>query len=813
MKPDAGRGSRPTIAFLTRTFRGYLESFPLWHGISDEARESDVNLIYVPGNPPASVFGEEARSNVLYDLVSGRRIDGVIFWTGVLLGHSPPDTMDAFFRRFAGLPRIGIGPPTEGMTNFTVDNYRGMFEACSHLIERHGCRRIAFVRGPALSEEAVLRYRAYRDALEQFGIPLDPALTVAGDFQRESGRKAVAALCDERRASFDAVAAANDATAFGVVDELRARARAVPDEVKVVGFDDILDSRYARIPLATVSQPFYDMGRRAVKKMIKLIAGEEGNETIHVPARFVARLSCGCHGRTASRPALNAAGRTPAREGLAAAVVAATENEPFRAVVRAPAIERIASAFLAEAGGAAEGTFPNAVNRELLSFETEGEVAAFYDLLAALREAVHGAAGEKVSDLLRAETLIQQGLIAVGDFALRLIAEQGFRRDVMNSLLRYFTQQLLSQYTLNDLLQVLAYRLPLLGIAGCWLSLYDDPAGSRETARLVLAVEEGRTIELDPDGRPFPAVEIIPERLIPRSRRFVLFVDAVFSEREPIGFIVLADGPRDPGLYDAVQVQLSVALQSIRHARALEEATEDLERSNRELERFAFVASHHLQEPLRKLSLFADRLDSVCPTDAGSQAREYVAHIRNGARRMNALINDLIAYSKIGAAPPPVAVDLDALFREIREDLAVRLEREGARLETGHLPAVAGVQGQLYLLFTHLVENAINFRHSERPPVVTVNAAAATYRDRPAAEITVTDNGIGIEPRYFDKIFQVFQRLDQKPARGEGTGIGLTLCRKIAIEHGGDIRVESVPGEGSRFIVTLPLAQTAVRAK
>ncbi|MBN2354414.1 MAG: substrate-binding domain-containing protein [Spirochaetales bacterium] len=823
-RPGDSSRERPTIAFLTRTFRGYLASFSLWFGLADEARESDVNLIYVPGNPPQSTLGPESQSNVLYDLITRKRIDGIVVWSGVMMAHSPPDVFETFYRRFESFPRITIGPAIEGTTSFTIDNYHGMLGACSHLIERHGCRRIAFIRGPDSSEEAAKRYRGYRDALERAGLSADPSLELPGDFQRESGVQAVRTLLDERKAGFDALAGANDWMAFGAVEELRRRKVAVPEEVKVIGFDDVEESRYASVPISTVRQPFYEMGRRAIRHMLMLLSGGEENRTIEIPAEFVPRASCGCYGgevsmgagRNATPAAWTAgaytreAGIGPLEKDSLISSIAAADVR-FRAVIGPQAVGNIVAGFLEEfeGGREREGLFASALVRELKAVEIDSRAAAFYALLAALRDAMHNAVGGDSASVVRTETLLQRGHIAISDFAQRLTATVGFRRDMLNRTLRAISQQLMSRFDMREFLQALADGLPYLGIPACWFSLYDDPGGSSGTARLALACAGGNVLELDPEGVPFPATDIVPERFFPHSRRFVLILETVYFEDELMGYIVFEEGPREIGVYNALQVQLSVGLRGIRHARALEAASEELARSNRELERFAYIASHHLKEPLRKISIFAERLDTLLSPAAGERGRDYIQRLRKSARRMKALIEDLLVYSKTSAAAhPPGPVDLGALLFEIREDLDVRIEREKARIEMKALPVVTGESGHLYQLFASLILNALIYRHPERTPVIRISAAAASFRDRPAVAVTVADNGIGIEEKYCETIFHVFQKLDNQTAH-EGTGMGLTLCRKIAAEHGGDVRVESAPGKGSRFIVTLPLERQA----
>ncbi len=227
-----------------------------------------------------------------------------------------------------------------------------------------------------------------------------------------------------------------------------------------------------------------------------------------------------------------------------------------------------------------------------------------------------------------------------------------------------------------------------------------------------------------------------------------------------------------------------------------------LEASNRELEQFAYVASHDLQEPLRKVSSFCQLLAQEYQGRLDGEADQYIGYVVDGAHRMQQLIDDLLSYSRIGRTGEEMTdVDCNEVMRRVRLDLAAAIEEIGAQVVTGDLPTVRGELPRLVQLFENLVGNALKFRGRE-PPRVEVSAA----RGDGEWQFCVADNGIGIEPQYADRIFAVFQRLhsrDEYP----GTGIGLAICKKIVETHGGKIWLSSQPGQGARFCWTIPAAR------
>jgi PAS domain S-box-containing protein len=233
---------------------------------------------------------------------------------------------------------------------------------------------------------------------------------------------------------------------------------------------------------------------------------------------------------------------------------------------------------------------------------------------------------------------------------------------------------------------------------------------------------------------------------------------------------------------------------------ALREAHEELKRSNSELEQFAYVASHDLQEPLRKVASFCQMLELRYGEQLDDRAREYIAFAVDGAKRMQDLINDLLAFSRVGRIGTPHGeVPLRAVLDGVRRDLGAAIEETGARVEVGDLPTVRGDPTLLAVVFRNLIANAIKFRGDE-PPRVVVSAD----RDGDMWDFTVSDNGIGIEPEYAERIFVIFQRLHTRQAY-EGTGIGLALCRKIVEHHGGRIWLAAPRnGAGATFRFTLP---------
>jgi PAS domain S-box-containing protein len=228
-----------------------------------------------------------------------------------------------------------------------------------------------------------------------------------------------------------------------------------------------------------------------------------------------------------------------------------------------------------------------------------------------------------------------------------------------------------------------------------------------------------------------------------------------------------------------------------------------LESSNRELQDFASVAAHDLQEPLRKIQAFSDRLKTKYRDLLGDDGKDYLDRMLASARRMQTLIDDLLSYSRVTTkAQPFIPTDLNQILREVTSDLEVRIESTHAKIVAEKLPTIDSDPSQMRQLLQNIVGNALKFHKPDTPPEVRIGAGIQGG----LCELKIQDNGIGFDEKYLDRIFTIFQRLHGK-SQYEGTGVGLAVVRRIVERHHGQITAKSALGKGATFIITLPVKQ------
>jgi PAS domain S-box-containing protein len=575
------RNSRPTIGLLLGGLSGDFQAI-LWAGVVDAARERDVNLICFADDR----YSSAVMRDTYYNLAGIEDLDGLI-----TIGMDTPEFVRDLCEHFSPLPVVSVEYDLEGIHSILVDDYRGMHDLVSHLIEVHGRRHIAFIRGPEGRLEAAERYRAYTDALAEHGISLDVALVTQGTYLRDSGADAVRLLLDERQVHCDALVAANDSMVFGVLDALMDRGIQVPRQIAVAGFDDVRECEYTVPPLSTVRQPIYERGQNGLQVLLDLLAGAQVTERIVLPTEMVIRQSCGCLDPAVTQAAAGPVKMSP--ETLDA-VLAVRREEIVSEMMQAMGTPLVgsrpdqAARVLEGCITAVKDKSPDLFLRELDEVLSQtgiagGDVEVWQNALSVLRRCLLPHLDGP--GLAVAEDLWQQGRVMIGQAAKRAQAHEALRAEQWAATLREIGQSLITNFDVQGAMDVLAADLPRLGIPSCYLSLYEEPQSSSMWSRMILAYDESGRVELEPEGRRFLSRRLAPEGMLPQGQ-YSLVAEQLYFREDQLGFVLFEVGPREGVVYDALRGEISSALQGALLVQRVREHSAELARQQYILDTF-----------------------------------------------------------------------------------------------------------------------------------------------------------------------------------------------------------------------------------
>jgi diguanylate cyclase (GGDEF)-like protein len=493
----------------------------------------------------------------VYRLVDAQSIDGVVVMSGSLGNVIGPAETLKFCESLRPLPVVSVAAALDGIPSVVVDDDVGMREAVTHAIRVHRYRKFGFVQGPEANQEAERRYRVFRDVMAEHDLPVRPDSVVRGTFYRPSGEQAVVTLIDERGVDLDAIVAVNDEMAVGVVHALLARGVRVPEDVAVIGFDDLDTARFCFPPLTTVRQPFHRQGRVAAEILVAQCRGEPAPERVVLRTEVVTRRSCGC-GPPAGRVAGESDRQEPAasfeeeHERIVADAAACFGPAASSADVRSCA--RVHAALTAEVRGS-HGEFLRALEDALRSRLQAGEpVGPWQDAIGVMRRAALRSTGGAIAML---EDLFHGARALAGRYAERAVLDERVRTESVARLLNETSGALASSFDRSTLVKNLSWHLPRLGIGHAYVSVHEDRARKQSTSRLLFAIGAEGQVPVASGG--FPSSGLVPPDVLPEGR-WDFVVQPLFFESESIGVILLEMGPTRSRIYETLRDQIGAAL-------------------------------------------------------------------------------------------------------------------------------------------------------------------------------------------------------------------------------------------------------------
>jgi signal transduction histidine kinase/DNA-binding LacI/PurR family transcriptional regulator len=563
-------------------------------GVMKAAEEADVNLVHFIGGKLKPAPGDDPSkpSFGLYDLAKPGQLDGLLLTADVAYGVSEAD-LKTFRSIYADIPIATQSVPLEGATMFIPDNVEGMRTLIRHLIEEHGYKRIAFIRGIEGQIDAEQRFQAYKAEVKAHKLRFAEDMVVDGDFTPESGREAVQILLDERKLRFQAVVAANDRMAFGALEALQQRGIRVPDDVAVAGFDDLREAQSMGVPLTTVRQSYFTAGRNALNALLKRIDGGTFQKQVLTPTQVLIRWSCGCLPENVSHAAvaLRDVARTGKLENKREAAMRALLNsagitEQDKSLPQfKDAFGRTWDAFLMTLNDrTTSDEFLKTVNALIELLQKENIVPSiWHNVISTMRRyALGGITSHTI--MLRAENLFQQARLLAGELSQRWQAYQRLALEQQESVLQGFSFSMAPAMSIDGIGKAISENFPAMGIERWYVMFYSDvsspqsiSAPTPESYKLLFQYEEAR-FEIPRKQASLGTGQLVPHGKTPQDHRYSAVVMPLTLARNRFGFMWVEMGPDEWEIYVRIRNLVSSALLRTMLVSQREEKEKEVER-------------------------------------------------------------------------------------------------------------------------------------------------------------------------------------------------------------------------------------------
>lgn len=816
----------------------------IWRGVTHAVREAKLNMVFFAGGPIHDPIGYRHQGNVIYDLITPERIDGLIILASSLNFAASKEEMKSFLHRYQQIPIICLEEEIAGLSCLMKDDFGGLKLAIEHLIHIHNRKRIVFMRGPSGFIGSQQRYQAYLDALKEHDLPFDPNLvtTPPVSWSYDEARTNFSQFLEDHallpRFDFDAISASNDENALAAVHILQSMNVRVPDDISVIGFDDLALAGSNSPSLSTMRVPFFEMGTRAVELLLdNQIRKSHFLEVL--PVQLIVRHSCGCLLPTISEASLEVEViklDIPSHSSLAAKT-AKIRPEITREIAKLtgglPPANRwagqILNGFVSELDQGTQGTFLSALEETLNQVVSGGgRVKEWQRAISILRRRLFPYLSG-TDQRHQATNLLHQARVMVGEVSWRNQSWKRLQANEQARQLRLLGARLATCLELDQLCDVLLLELPKLNIQGCFLSLYDNPKFPEGRAKLVLGYDRSGCLINHGEEIEYKRIQMLPEELWKKLTQFRLIIQSLHIKDELLGFIIFFtdqwEDTRDFGVFDALQMQVSSAVKSVllyqdtqnarKEAEAgwrlAEERQQTAEEANQLKSRFLSMVSHDLRTPLNVITGLSENLLQDIPgnlPDTDHRILRDIERIYNSAQHLDNLMRDVLdlAVSQVG--------QLRLIYEKFYLDEAIKPVLEIAEKLTKDkglvwqveidesIPLLSWDRTRMRQVVLNLITNAIKFTDYGQ---VRFKAEKETGE----VVISVEDTGIGIPKDEQELIFEEFHRSDRAITRGYGgMGLGLAICRRLVELGGGKIGVisEGSIGQGSCFYFTIPIS-------
>jgi DNA-binding LacI/PurR family transcriptional regulator/signal transduction histidine kinase len=839
---------RLTLGFLTFHEDGDYHN-RMMNGIFEAARKHDANIITFNGFSRIMIEQDfEHEMKDLLAVIRKQNLDGLMF-IGWL------DNMVRGFRKELNqfsIPLFSIGAGHEDIPYVYTDGGIYLRELLVHLIQVHGCRRIAFISPQTNSDTLVdNRVQIYLDVMQEYGI-YDPQLYVdtltmnhVGIHSTLRAQKAMDILLNERLVSMDAIVSSYNDEAVAILKGLQDRGIQVPDDVKIIGYEDDESGKYAETPITTVYFPFYELGYYGCERFIKILTQKNYNNasfSSFIAGRVVLRNSCGCISNSVALcTTQNIKAEEPSRvSGPNQHEICKQMNKLFPS----PSFDmaELINAFFVDFRMKKKSRFLEILETQLILHydQSHNDISAIQDFISQLRKLMLPYLAEDSFEMIRMEDLLHQARITIEEKAVNLLGHQTVEMEYLYQMLHKISQRLISTFQIQKLMNVLEISLTRLGIHSCYLFLFNQKEETAADTTLVFEYLDGWRVSVNANQPPFNLEELVQN--LPQNRRYSLLTYALSVNEENIGLVLFEPGPSMERIYFTLSVLISTALKGAILVEKLENINRDLISAQQELVAkahkmgMADIATgtlHNIGNVLNSIntsiymikdiiqdspmkdfqranellrSHMKDLENFITQDPRGKKLLQFYLKLENPfgdfqnqiynqlnrlMDRIN-LVNEIIVAQQNYAGARPISEELD-LAEVIDDALKIQLtslEKYSIKIIKNYLsyPKAVVQRTKLLYILMNLFNNArdamMNTPPDQKKLVLTLD------EDEELVHLQVSDSGQGIAPEIVKNIF-VFGFTTKQ----EGHGFGLHSCANYMMEMGGRIWAES-PGEG-----------------
>lgn len=532
----------------------------MWPSIVEYAQKNDNRTLLFIGQSINEPEGFQSQENIVYSFANKDNIDGLITITGSLCNYISDDQMMDFVSSYKGIPHVSIARKVPGVPGVMVDNFSGMYDLVTHMIEEHSRKRIAFIRGPVNNPDAETRFEAYKKSLADHGIPFDESLVALGTFAGQTGAAAVTVLLDERKVKFDCLIAANDDMLLWANRVLIERKIRVPEDVSIGGFDNLVETQYSDPPITTVEQPLSLMASKAAEVLFDIMDGKKESMTDHyLPAKLVVRKSCGCFARSQSSG--DEVVKEPGKDKTDAQVLSLLSESQaniFDKMVRNTQypfyqkevfeydIREMISAFVRDMEGIESSTRLETVTANIIRSIRTKEIIEFWSgILYRLQNIFMEFVGKSPVLMLNANYIFQTAQNALSEQIKQIFNFESNRFWSVLWNIQTITQNLSGTFEIAKIKEILLSQLHDTGINACNIALYETPgvklSGFREVpserSKLLFAYNQDRSVPSEYFDDFFDTRKISPFDLFADGKNTAWGISSLHFENMHFGFI------------------------------------------------------------------------------------------------------------------------------------------------------------------------------------------------------------------------------------------------------------------------------------